>query len=1070
MRASTLRFYALDEPTTGPANDYARGAQAVFPGYLVTPEVCEACTPWARRFTAGVSSILREATTDSEMTAACLGNWTIHALVRLRNLGSTLNYIFSVSGRTGDVTGAENTICAVYVRATGDGGFVSTNWEHSIGVDVNWESTSPVVPLHEWTLITIRKKQSTGPGPAGTAVLDLFVNGVPIESSGALANAGNPVTSTAFVGIGGVETTAPSASGVGNIDIAHVSFHQEVLSEAEIQEDARRTRFLGFFSRLDTLVTVENEDHGLSYLSDLDGHGFNPIESIEISDENDGPTTTASLQLVREQGDSSIANLRTDTKWNLSDKTSPLSYSALLREGATTLEIFIGRVPLGLRARKRDLFSKFKGIVDEVDDGGEKVSVQCRDLGGVLVDAFIEEEVTYSDETGFAVAGEMQLILNDNDNDAGNNSTAGLAARPGSYDPIELYTPVDPGWAVKAWRQRRETVLSALRTLAGQIGWECRYRFSQEPLAEGWRLTLYGPKRERLDADFVLNQDEVVSVSRLARSIFNVRNVVRVVYPSSETTEPAIPALPAGYTATKGWVNVDGEENRLAAFVQIQSTNSISLFGRRLFCEFCEEASSQIDTIEEAFEMCWSSLRDLEEPELDKGITIQAMPEIDSQDVLYFQPIRQLFTGAQRLAVQGVTLSIGSTATTSIQLRGKPSLGWKRWLALEARQGNARPGVTNPLDALTDTRPGTLLQAVRSIIDRSQYFTGGKFLQIRNQEFQAFSAGLSNPPDGWRMGAGAWGPSGDVYFSNTSRSGNRSIELRTGGTLASDFVAIPGDTSFPLSLECVWQRQSGDDLVNVTLEWYTSNKTLISTESIYPGSGIYGFPTVPSTSGVWLTSRAQGFSPPSNARFVKIKLGGQTETAPYSPILVDTVSMYRCARATRAGAVAIGTWGYTVVGSNSYNQQMGQVGVDPFYDRGSQLLIETASAVGQRGYSFLCKEPGTYRVSANANLVHVSGATNTSKTTIIELIKNGRYTGPGGIRTSGTIIASNEITKTWLNVMVGHAIEATIDLNLDDTLTLDLRHASGGGGNIVIGAGGGAVQESYFLVRMAQAD
>lgn len=1064
LRPSTLRFYTLDEPTVGTAYDLARGKQALQPAYGVAATVVTGCTPYARKFTNPSWTGVIEASADSELVNAAYYNWTAHALIRPR-ASSSFFPIFGLCGFVDSATLTENAlfVVSVTVGATDQDFSIEVDWETSAGATVSYVSSNYAGYLNEWSLVTVRKRDLTALG--GNCLIDVFVNGVLISTSGAVVSAGSG-TSARF-SIGSLEQTGPSQSGNFFGDIAHVSFHAEALSDAEIVEDARRVQLSSFFTRCDFQVLVDKGTTQLIDLTNLDGQGRDVVIGASITDDNENATATASVSLLREEVDSSLAGLRTDTQWNLNDPLFPDDYNTLLREARTLLEIRTGRVPLGLRATARDLFSKFVGYIDEINEGNEKIEVTARDLGGLLIDTFIEEEINYGESAGVYVEAEMQLILNDNDNVSFNNSVSGLVVRNGSYPPISLYTPLPSLWAVKRWRQQREPVLTALRTLAGQIGWEVRYIFDQN--LQTWRLTFYQPRRDLLSSAMVISPDDIIDVTNLSRSAFNVRNVVRVVYPSSETSLPTVPSV-TGYTITNGWADLDGENNRMAAFIQIESDDSITAFNRRLFCEFAEDGSSQIDTISEAFDMAFGAVRDLEEPEINKSVTLSLTPELDQSDRLYILPVRQLFTAPQNLAITSITHNFGEEWSTTIELRGKPALGFKRWLKLEARPGSARPGVTEPLDALTGIRPGTLLQTIRTVLDRTNYFSGGKFLQIRNPEFSFFSAGRTNPPDGWSVIAGSWAT--NVSVSSTSRSGNYSVAIDGLGALRSDFIPIPGDATFPLSLEVVWQRLTGDDFLQADLEWYTAAKVLISTTQIFPGSGTYGFPAVPVGSGAWFTSRAQGFTPPAagTARFVKITLRARQNTAPINTILVDSVSLYRTARAMQAGATSLGTWGYTTIGTTYYNQPFGDVITSPFYDRGSQFVAGTGGGVGLFGYCFVCKEPGTYRASVSAYVVNVFGAISALKTTEMQIVKNGLYNGASsGARQSGTVVATQQLSSTWTNFTF-HSVEVTLDLVEGDRVSVDLRHLSGGGGNIVTGSGGGSVQLSNFLVRLAQAD
>ena len=323
----------------------------------------------------------------------------------------------------------------------------------------------------------------------------------------------------------------------------------------------------------------------------------------------------------------------------------------------------------------------------------------------------------------------------------------------------------------------------------------------------------------------------------------------------------------------------------------------------------------------------------------------------------------------------------------------------------------------------------------------------------------------------------AWGAS--IFpVSYTSRSGSYSIAFESASPsdyLLSDFIPVSGaDVTSPFNIELVWKNSGAasypDDTPQVDVLWYNSAKSLVATTNVVYGTDVAGFKPSggPTTTIDWLVARAQGIQPPStSSRFVRLKI-----SIPNSDDLtfIDSISMYSCARAMRAGKDNT-TYGYMTLGSSWYNVAMGVVDSDPFYDRGSQLDINTSSSIPYTGYHFLCSNAGTYHFSVNASLSHVFGASLATKTITARIIKNATYDINGVWLSTGSIISeSPPLVKSWSSVTNGLMMEGTVDLVEGDTLSFNTNWSSGGSGNIVVGAGGGAITESYFLVRQHISD
>jgi hypothetical protein len=1056
IRASSVRHYTLDEPghATPPACSVTGTELAPIEATL--PAVVRGCTPRARRCFASLGDALAETVADPALNEAVRGDCTIGVLFRVHTAPLGESTLWALSGHANDTAGDdENYLASLIVLGTGKLRLAHEHGDPGTNVVVNFAEAT--IRPFMWTYAVIRRSGVTGPGPAGTVDIDLIINGAGTDSAPGTVNASDGGDSLLRLNHELAGSGDPAS--VGNVDLGGFYVWSEALTDAEIADDARRIRQLAFYARADLAVRLTDLDGATHELTNLDGVDF--VSTVEISNELDQPTVTADITLLREQEALSLASLRTDTKLNLSDPLDLTSYRPLILEGAA-IEILAARVPLGIRARAGELESLFSGHIDDIDEGGERTQLHCRDLGGRLIDTFIEEEVDYGDAAGLVdVEVEMQKLLDDNDNDTGNDSVAGLVARNGAYDPVTLYVPDSPGWAITEWRQRREPVLSALRALAGQVAWECRYQWVQDPFAPGWRLSFYEPDRARIDVDCVLTADDILDVRQLSRSLLGMRNVVRVIYPSAETVQPSIPALPAGIVGRQGWHSVDGEGQRLNAYVELESTTSIDVCGRRLFMEVVEEGASQVSTISEAFAFALGMLLDLSGLNVAKSVEVPLTPEMELNDVVRFESSPLLFTAPQTLAVRKIGHSFSERATTTVELRGKPAVGFKRWLRLEARPGQGRPGVTDPRDALTDTRLGHLVQFFRNVFDRSSLLTGGKFVQVKNSDFSSFASGLGSPPDGWNLGGSAvWGTDVDVDVA-THLSGGKAVRFTSAaGELVSDPIAVAGDPTVPYSVEVKWQRVGAGSYVPlVEVEWLDADRVpLVTTTTLQPGAGFVRMPNfdaVSTAADVWFQSRADGVTPDpdvsalvSSARFVRLRVRPQSGGT-FTPIIVDDVAFYRTARELVSYAEVISyntpvgstsSWhairfGTPTVPSNDPAQydlgkQCFQSGSTPF---AATTIPSTGEALGTGfGSGFYAREDMTVLVTAT---VTIESATGAGTTTALRLVKNATYDS-NHENSGGTVLAGSQQSTLVASANLGNA---AITANAAAIMTLSNR-------------------------------
>lgn len=1018
IRSSSLRMWTLDEISSGSHKSLDTTRDELTEnkaGSSTTPVVIPGPTGKSLHFDVNQFDRLGSAT-DTASRDALVGDWTLTALIRLRQNPPGLGYIFGFSGENDSSLEAENYLARIGVNTSR---FCTMHWEHGAGTAVDVTADNVLLPVDRWVVVTWRKSNTAGgEGPGGTCNLDFFINGVLAQGANHPDNPDANFTGlvNSSGGASGEWGLGAAFSGVGNAvlryvgDIGGAYAYDTALTEGQIATDARRLHLLGFFTRSDAKVHVQDSSDTFVSLNNL--HNLDWVNETQWTDANDNQVATARVTLLREQENMSLAHLKTNAKANLADVDDPESFETMgetnaLLQVRRNIEMFASTVPLGIQATGADFQSVFKGVIDKVNWGGEKVVVDCSDLGARLVYTNIETIREYGgDPSPITIVDEMQKILDDNDNAV--NGTNLLPAKYGSYDPITLFVPEDPGFDVLKWEARREKVLTHLRQLAGLIGWECRYQWNPDPENLGWKLTFFEPDRVRVDADVVIAPNDVLDIQTAAVDSTRVRNAVRITYPNSDVRQATAPAdafidslLPAGLTREENeWFNVDGDGNRINATLLIRNDSSIDQYGR-IFMEIAEASSSQLDRAEEAVSMAVAILRDLAQPDFDQSVTMPLMWQLQVCDMVRFLPNDQMYTRSQTQAIKSITHTIGDRCTSTIQLRGKPALGPKRWLQLEVAPGGARPATISPLDALSDLTTTQLNTVVQNILNRTSYFTGGKFLQIKNPNFQRNLRGPLFPPDDWSMKAGTWDT--DVSFTSTSRSGDKAIRINTTtGELRSGFIAVNGDYDTPYSFEIVWQWITGSTptasskRIELLVEWYDEDFNLISstisdtpltpTVNILAAYPPFQFPDVDNTAAKWYRSRVDGILPPEpapgTAKYCRLVLRADTDGGHSldSVIIVDEISLYRTAREDYTYLLNNhGTFGATVddwfnvnlrksvltpvfntrdIGNNHYTTSGGNM--DITRQDGTTATVLTGN--GDSG--FYCHETGHYDVHA----------------------------------------------------------------------------------------------------------
>ncbi len=1115
LRSSSVAAFGMNEAASLNAVDLL-GPDTI----ASADDIIPAPTGFAKRFNGATGAI----GPVSAATATALNDQhTVGLLFRPTIRPSGTSQIIAAFGDTtrataalGSGTGADNIL---YFVAVSSSGYVIA-WEFGTGGTDQVTVPAEALPIGQWAYLTVRWTLN-----GADWTVSIAVNGYEIANrTTAFPPSGG---ANGQWQLGGQTFNSGTLNLPAQVDIAALYLWDEALDINDIVADHRRLRGQHRPTYLCARLVVQNID-----LTNFAGQDF--VKSIQVDRDLDRQVSTCQATLIREAGQLSLAPLRTDSVINMGNPFDPTSYRPLLGEGQNIRADF-QRVLHGQKPIDANWQSWLEGCIDTVDPGGQAgITVQFRDQGGELVDAQVEQEVRNdSIDTdvlnepekqpsygllrsagGQNISAAVQDLLDDNDNDGSNNTAVNFTytPRPGSYDPTTLYTPYTIDFFFLPWRQRKEPVMSAIQKAAVQaaatLGY--KYGFNVDTAAEQWSLTLEQPLTQREDVDLSVLACEVLQVSSFKRSLNNHRNVVRGVYLSDEGgTLPTLPVNPddgsallpnAAFTAfgrdyflRQSWFDLNGENNRQIAFVEIEATTALSeVNNKRKFMEIVQASTDQIATVGENFAFVFSVLRSLEITDVGAGVTLAAYPELEPNDMVSFAS-SPLHTASQRLAAYRVsTIISGSQQTTGITLRGRPSIGFRKLLDIEARPGSGHPPISDPHDALTDLQDARTQAYIRKMLDESRRDSGGKYLQIVNPGFDQMTAGKEKTPDGWFLeGPEIWRANFNIDegLASIPNSGFRSMRVGVEplGRLTSKLIPIDGRDDTPYAVEVVWKRTvaSGAPLTEglaVHLDWYSDTK-LLGVPPDYAataGAGVFlGRTSVVFTANgdagphaAWIketnegefidafsdanaiqsdisavsvpTAHPEGIVPPAGTKFVRLgitQFGGQFGL---DDMLLDFVSIYKKARETRAvfdnvgiQAIAAGAAG-VVVEFDSVAPADGGI------DHGSNF--DTVA------FRFVAPEKGRYKASAGVSIQEALGTPVVANEMSIDLYKN------GVAQTFG------QTSRTSNQAFVRSNVQDSIELDVGDTLEVRANLWTGTGGYVVRTLS----EETFFHVKQQQ--
>lgn len=275
---------------------------------------------------------------------------------------------------------------------------------------------------------------------------------------------------------------------------------------------------------------------------------------------------------------------------------------------------------------------------------------------------------------------------------------------------VTLYTPTSPSWAIRQFLQGREFVLSAVRKLAQQIGWDVRFKWRAG--TSQFEFTLYEPQRSSPSVAYTFTKSEYGDPKKLTIDISQIRNSVRVIYTDRTSLHP------------------DGTPKRKV--IEVSDSASIAKYGE-LWMEIQEDFNSQVDTSTEATRLANAALSDCKEPTAEFSVPLsRGFPWVEVGDYYTFGFNDLHFDASQSLAVTSYTHTFdGKRIFTELAVRGLPTIGASRWtgrsnhptaISLYEPHRLTTLNGTNTATATLSSEVGGFSATVQETVDKNQLF------------------------------------------------------------------------------------------------------------------------------------------------------------------------------------------------------------------------------------------------------------------------------------------------------------------------------------------------------------
>lgn len=388
-------------------------------------------------------------------------------------------------------------------------------------------------------------------------------------------------------------------------------------------------------------VLVEDADGTYRDLTDLGGIDW--LGKIHWEKNPDSPVMSGTVELRRDAklggtygASQSLVPLMEGSPLN---QRLDGSYGPILNPKRGII-IETAETPWRVQPAPSDFREVFRGLTDAVDFHADPMVLPFRDIGARLQSTQIEVVRSYGSVDGVPLATVLQQILNDN----------------GCSD-ITLYVPDPPTILLRVQDVPQGPVMDALNNLALQSsGSSVRYLYDDQGV---FRLTLVLPPRSKTTVDATFGPDEYLDITQAELKADNIRNAVKVTFTNHAT----------------------GQNDSVTS----TDLDSILEYGR-VFMQLPEDATSAIDTPEEATSMADAAISDLASPPFEQQMrTIYFWPAELGDRYTYLANATH-YDVDQTLASVSVSHDLDQGhGYTTIGARAKPAGAYTTWLQLGDR-------------------------------------------------------------------------------------------------------------------------------------------------------------------------------------------------------------------------------------------------------------------------------------------------------------------------------------------------------------------------------------------------
>lgn len=399
---------------------------------------------------------------------------------------------------------------------------------------------------------------------------------------------------------------------------------------ARVTTTAQAERLAAYDRETHAFIEIEDADGNYQDIGNIQDEDFFDALTIEAS--SDQPISSASLTLWRASEARSLVPLMEDSPLNV-DSTG--AYAPLLNP-VRGIRVKVATMLPGETPADGDKVLLWEGLIDEIDWARELIRIEARDPMARLNDTIISTTTTYGDDGGGEnIDDVMQDILDD---------VFGASVYP-------LTVVGTPTLAIAEYELGNVSVLEALKALADLIGWNLHWRW--DAAESEFRLTFYEPDRDNVTPSYTFGPDDYYDVSAAALGVAGIRNVGEVVYTDGDGDQQTVTDTRAGSVAIYG-----------ERFIRIDAQGTSIING------------TQADALLE------SVLDDLESPQVLQEIDAALHWPIELGDVHTYSANGVHYDSDQTYACFAYRHEITpDRVRTVIQASGKPSGGFKRWLA-----------------------------------------------------------------------------------------------------------------------------------------------------------------------------------------------------------------------------------------------------------------------------------------------------------------------------------------------------------------------------------------------------